>query len=268
MALIDIKLFSVTLQTQMDIRVILPTPDANWTDPSCYDANKRYQVLYLLHGFTGDCTVWNRYSNIERYAQKHRLAVVCASVGNSFYADMIHGGRYRKYMLEELPAFIRHTFPVSHRREDTFIAGISMGGYGAFRLALEKPELFACAASLSGAVDVIALNKMFADQFDIFGDIFAPEELLPGSGNDLPALAAKLINQGCRIPRLYQCCGTEDYLYQLNLSVRDRFQALDLDYTYDESAGMHDWDYWDAQICKVLDWLPLADDLVDAEEKK
>ena len=268
MALIDIKLYSVTLQTQTDIRVILPTPDANWTDTSCYDANKRYQVLYLLHGFSGDCTVWSRYSNIERYAQKHRLAVVCASVGNSFYADMVHGGQYRKFMLEELPAFIRHTFPVSHRREDNFIAGISMGGYGAFRLALEKPEQFACAASMSGALDVIALSQVFGTQMNGFGDIFAPETLVAGSDNDLPALAEKLRDQGCALPRFYQCCGTEDFLYQINLLVRDRFQTLNLDYTYHESAGMHDWDYWDVQIRKVLDWLPLAEDLVDAAEKE
>ena len=263
MALIDIKLFSVTLQTQTDIRVILPTPDANWKGP-CYDTGKRYQVLYLLHGFSGDCTVWTRYSNIERYAQQHRLAVVCASVGNSFYADMVHGGRYMTFMLEELPAFIRHAFPVSHRREDTFIAGISMGGFGAFRLALDRPELFSQAVSMSGAVDIIAMSKMFGgDPAMGFGDIFTPEALLPGGKNDLPALAESLQNAGTPLPRLYQCCGTEDFLYQLNLGVRNRFQALGVDYTYDESAGMHDWDYWDGQIRKVLQWLPLAGDLVD-----
>lgn len=263
MALIDIKLFSVTLQTQVDIRVILPTPDAGWKEP-CYGTGKKYQVLYLLHSFTGDCTVWNRYSNIERYAQKHRLAVVCPSVGNSFYADMVHGGKYRSFMLEELPAFIRHTFPISHRREDTFLAGISMGGYGALRLALERPELFACAASLSGAVDVIAMAGMFGkDPAMGFGDIFPPEELLPGSGNDLPALAERLLAQGIALPRIYQCCGTEDFLYKLNLGVRARLEKLNLDYTYEEGPGMHDWDYWDSQIRGVLEWLKPAGDLVE-----
>ena len=263
MALIDVKLFSVTLQTQVDIRVILPTPDSGWNGP-CYDSGKKYQVLYLLHGYSGDCTVWNRYSNIERYAQQHRLAVVCASVGNSFYADMVHGGKFRTFMLEELPAFIRHTFPVSHRREDTFIAGISMGGYGALRLALERPDRFSRVASLSGAVDVVTMANMFDGGRAMgFGEIFTPEELLPGSDNDLPAFAARLLEKGVSLPRVYQCCGTEDFLYQLNVAVRDRFQALDLDYTYDESAGAHDWDYWDTQIRKALDWMNLADDLVE-----
>lgn len=263
MALIDVKLFSGILQTQVDIRVVLPTPDANWKGP-CYGTGKKYQVLYLLHGFSGDCTVWTRYSNIERYVQQHRLAVVCASVGNSFYADMVHGGKYRSFMLEELPAFIRHTFPVSHRREDTFIAGISMGGYGALRLALERPELFSQAASLSGAVDVISMAQMFGgNPATGFGDIFPPEELLPGSGNDLPALAEKLLAKGVDLPRIYQCCGTEDFLYKLNLGVRERFQALNLDYTYSESPGVHDWEYWDSQIPRLLSWLKPAGDLVE-----
>lgn len=260
MALIDIKLFSSVLQTQTDIRVILPTPDTTWQGP-CYGTGKKYQVLYLLHGFSGDCTVWTRYSNIERYAQQHRLAVVCASVNNSFYADMVHGGKYRTFMLEELPAFITHTFPVSVRRENTFIAGISMGGYGALRLALEKPEMFSQAASLSGAVDVISMAKMYGD--NSFGDIFPPDELLPGSGNDLPALANRLLEKRLPLPRIYQCCGTEDYLYQLNLAVRNRLNTLQLDYTYDESSGAHDWEYWDSQIRKVLNWLNPAGDLVE-----
>lgn len=263
MALFDIKLFSTVLQTQTDIRVILPTPD---NDPSSketpfYDGGKRYQVLYLLHGATGDCTVWNRYSGIERYAQKYRLAVVCASVGNSFYADMAHGGKYLTYMTQELPAFIGHMFPVSHRREDTFIAGICMGGFGAFRLALETPERFARAASLSGALDVIALG---AAPGVGLGGVFDPADLKPGSSNDLPALAGRLLAEGRSLPGFYQCCGTEDFLYAMNLSARDALVAQGVELTYEESPGAHDWDYWDVQIQRVLRWLPLAGSLVDA----
>lgn len=267
MAIFDIKLFSTVLQTQTDIRVIIPTPD---NAPICaetpfYALGKRYQVLYLLHGATGDCTVWSRYSNVERYAQQHRLAVVCASVGNSFYADMVHGGKYMTYMTQELPRFIGHMFPVSQRREDCFIAGISMGGFGAYRLALEEPERFCCAASMSGALDVIAMAQMYAqDPSGGFSDIFAPGDLQPGTNNDLPALAARRLGEGCTLPKFYQCCGTEDFLYRLNRVFRDRFQALDVELSYEESPGTHDWDYWDAQIRRVLDWLPLANNLVDA----
>lgn len=266
MALFDIKLFSTVLQTQTDIRVIIPTPDNNpdsRTTPY-YDRNKRYQVLYLLHGATGDCTVWTRYSNVERYAQQYKLAVVCASVGNSFYVDMAHGGKYMTFMTKELPAFISHMFPVSDRREDTFIAGISMGGFGTYRLALEEPERFCCAASLSGALDVIAMARMYAnDPSGGLSDIFEPEDLKPGCDNDLPALAGKRLAEGRILPKLYQCCGTEDFLHGLNVSVRDRLKEQNVDLTYEESQGVHDWEYWDTQIRRVLQWLPLAGTLVD-----
>ena len=266
MALFDIKLFSTSLQTQTDVRVYIPTPenDAGNNAASFYDRSKRFQVLYLLHGATGDCTVWSRYTSIERYARQRNLAVVCASVGNSFYADMVHGGKYLTYMTQELPTFIGRMFPVSEKREDTFIVGNSMGGFGAYRIAMEQPERFCCAVSLSGALDVISMARMYAnDPSGGFSAVFAPEDLMPGSDNDLIALAEKRMKEGRMLPKFYQCCGTEDFLYAMNTSFHDRFRKLDVDLVYDESKGIHDWEYWDTQIRKVLEWLPLANTLVE-----
>lgn len=266
MALFDIKLFSTTLQTHTDLRVYIPTPenDSGSNAAAFYDRSKRFQVLYLLHGATGDCTVWSRYTSIERYARQRNLAVVCASVGNSFYVDMAHGGKYLTFMTKELPAFIGRMFPISEKREDTFIVGNSMGGFGAYRIALEQPERFCCAASLSGALDIISMARMYAnDPSGGFSAVFAPEDLQPGSDNDLIALAGKRIREGRTLPKFYQCCGTEDFLYPLNTSFRDRFQTVGVDLTYDESRGVHDWEYWDTQIRKILEWLPLATTLVD-----
>ena len=266
MALFDIKLYSVSLQTQTDVRVYIPTPenDAESNMTSFYDQTKRFQVLYLLHGATGDCSVWTRFTSIERYARQRNLAVVCASAGNSFYSDMVYGGKYLTFMTKELPAFIGRMFPISEKREDTFIAGNSMGGFGAYRIALEQPERFCCAASLSGALDIITMAKMYAnDPSGGLSAVFSPKDLLPGSDNDFVALAEKRIREGCTLPRFYQCCGTEDFLYPLNTSFRDRFREADVDLTYAESKGIHDWEYWDMQIRNVLDWLPLANTLVE-----
>lgn len=267
MALIDIKLFSTTLLTNTDIRVVVPTPDEPFysDETPFYKPGKKYQVLYLLHGAHGDCTVWTRNTGIERYAQAHKLIVVSASVTNSCYLDMAHGSRFMTYMTKELPAFINSVFPVSTRPEDTFIAGISMGGYGTYRLALENPERFACAVSISGALDMASMvdsapagTPASLNFTDIFGE--AP---VRGSDNDILALLKKRIAEGRPIPKLYQCCGTEDFLYRSNLQVKKELEKLPVDYTYDESPGIHNWDYWDPQIRKVLDWLPLADTLVD-----
>ena len=171
MALFDIKLFSTSLLTNTDVRVVIPTPDEPFVPDSTpfYHKDKRYQGLYLLHGAFGDCTVWTRNTWIERYAQKYKLAVVSASVTNSCYLDMVHGPRFMTYMTKELPAFINAMFPVSDRPEDTFIAGPSMGGYGAAKCALRRPDLYAAFADLSGAVDPVELEpKMIAMGFGFF----------------------------------------------------------------------------------------------------
>ena len=187
MALFDIKFYSMTLQTDMDIQVIIPTPNGKTQHIPHYDPNKRYQVLYLLHGASGGNTQWTRYTSVERYAEEHQLAVVCPHASNSFYVDTHPGSRYMTYITQELPAFIQSMFPVSRRREDTFIAGNSMGGFGAFRLALCCPEQYACAVSLSGALDVINMAKVMpTDPTGVirFADVFGPEGLTPGNDND------------------------------------------------------------------------------------
>lgn len=267
MALFDIKLFSTSLMTNTDIRVVVPTPDEPFHPDATpfYQPGKKYQVLYLLHGAYGDCTVWTRNTGIERYAQQHKLIVVSASVTNSCYLDMAHGSKFMTYMTKELPAFINAMFPVSTRREDTFIAGISMGGYGALRLALETPERFGCAVTLSGAVDMAMLvenTPAGAPSPMNFTDIFGPDPIR-GSDNDIFALLNKRLAEGRSIPKLYQCCGTDDFLYGMNLHVKAALEKLPVDLTYDECPGAHNWDYWDPQIRKVLDWLPLANNLID-----
>ena len=142
---------SAVLRRNTAITVILPTPEQE-NEPIAKDM----KVLYLLHGMYGDESSWIRYSNVERYAKDlgGNMAIVMPGVGNSFYQDMVHGERFYTYMTEELPKFIQGLFPVSKKREDTYIAGLSMGGYGAFFLALSRPDLYSAAASFSGAVDI------------------------------------------------------------------------------------------------------------------
>lgn len=267
MALFDIKLFSTELLTNTDIRVVIPTPDEPFYPDKTpyYQEGKKYQTLYLLHGGFGDCSVWTRNTSIERYAQKHKLAVVMASVTNSCYLNMAHGPRFMSFMSEELPRFVNAMFPLSTRREDTFIAGMSMGGYGAYRVALQTPERFSCAASLSGALDIASTMKGVTgvknpmNPADIFGD----PDAIEGSENDLMARIAKLKAEGIPLPRFYQCCGTEDFIYPSNVTAHQKLVDLGADLTYTEGPGQHNWDYWDVEIQKVLAWLPLAHTLVD-----
>lgn len=212
-------------------------------------------VLYLLHGLTDDDTIWTRRTSIERYVAPLGLAVVMPQVQRSFYCDEAHGNRYWTFLSEELPEVCRSYFRLSDRRADTFVAGLSMGGYGALKWALRRPDRFAAAASLSGALDVARRRHHPTTPLDpavwhtVWGDrdVAGPEDdtvaLLERAGDDLPAL--------------YVACGTEDFLYEDNTRFVDTARRRGLPVTVDFGPGDHDWAYWDARIQDVLAWLPL-----------
>lgn len=268
MALFHCNFFSQTLFQNTNMYVIVPTPDSdellNNKKTEYFKPGKKYQTLYLLHGGFGDYSDWVRFTSIEKYAQENKVAIVMASVGNSFYMDMSHGGKYFTYISEEVPKFARAMFPLSDKREDNFVAGLSMGGYGAFKLALAKPEMFACAASLSGAVDAISTMEMppAVGGGINFNDICDDINKIKGTESDLLYTCEKLKKENADIPKLYQACGTEDFIYDMNVAVRDKIRELGLDLTYEEGPGGHTWDFWDEYIKKALAWFPLKKDLV------
>ncbi|OZM81466.1 alpha/beta hydrolase family protein [Pseudonocardia sp. MH-G8] len=211
-------------------------------------------VLYLLHGLSDDDTTWLRRTSIERYAAALGLAVVMPQVHRSFYADQAAGGRYWTFLSEELPEIVGAFFRVSDRREDTFVAGLSMGGYGALRWALRAPERFAAAASLSGALDVTARLRPRPEDPHLFARVFGDEEVA-GSPHDLHALLEH--SDAGVLPGLYLCCGTEDPLLGENEAFRDACRAAGVPLRAEFSPGEHEWGYWDARIQDVLAWLPL-----------
>ncbi len=257
MILNEVNFFSETVGLRSTMYVLLP-------QRSLADAKSKrtpkYRTLYLLHGHSDDHTAWQRWTSIERYVEGLNLAVVMPAVHLSFYTDMAYGPAYWQFISEEVPAVVRDMFPLSSAREDNFVAGLSMGGYGAFKLALTHPERYAAAASLSGAVDISEvvsekkndpLNKAWLAQMrNVFGDL----SKVPGSKHDLFKLARK-VARGPVKPRLYQCCGTEDFLYADNLRFRDAVRKLPLDLTYEEGPGEHVWSYWDKMIQNVLAWM-------------
>jgi S-formylglutathione hydrolase FrmB len=257
MILNELNFFSETLGLGSTMYVLLPR--RTLAEMKSRRAPK-YRTLYLLHGHSDDHTAWQRYTSIERYAEELNLAVVMPAVHLSFYNDMVHGGKYWQFISEEVPTLVRDLFSLSSKREDNFVAGLSMGGYGAFKLALTYPERFAAAASLSGAVDIREVvrvkkedpeNKAWlVEMRTVFGDL----SKVPGSKHDLFALAKKAAKNSVK-PRLYQCCGTEDDLYPDNIRFRDAIRKLPLDLTYEEGPGEHNWPYWDKMIQRVLTWM-------------
>lgn len=257
MALMQCHFYSETLGLSTTMTVILPQNTTTQIGMDNKAGAHRHPTLYLLHGLSDDDSIWLRRTSIERYVASMGIAVVMPQVHRSFYTDMEYGGKYWSFISEELPALARSFFPLSDAREDNFVAGLSMGGYGAFKLALRKPEMFAAAASLSGALNIAGRfmkDDIAQDARLIFGD-----KPITGSDNDLLHLLKELNNAGGPKPKLYQCCGTEDFLYEDNLQFLDACRQTTLDLTYTEGPGAHDWGYWDARIQDVLKWLPLRE---------
>ena len=215
------------------------------------------KTLYLLHGMSDDEGTWMRRTSIERYAEEKGLAVVMPDGGLGWYTDMYRGLAWFKFISGELPALCRRFFPIlSDNREDTYIGGNSMGGYGALKCALRAPRTFSRVISLSGALDAAdtAINNTVPATRRYWEDVFGPAEDVSGSENDLFAAATALTDPALR-PRIYMWCGTEDFLYGQNIRMRDHLRALGYDLTYEESPGDHQWQYWDKKIAGALDWL-------------
>ncbi|WP_106767230.1 alpha/beta hydrolase [Paenibacillus faecalis] len=255
MALLQCQFYSEVLGLSTKMTVILPQNTTTQIGMNNVAGSHKHPTLYLLHGLSDDDSIWLRRTSIERYVASMGIAVVMPQVHRSFYTDMAYGGKYWTFISEELPALTRSFFPLSDKREDNFVAGLSMGGYGAFKLALRKPEMFAAAASLSGALDIAGkfINEFFADDIQlVFGN-----NPIGGSDNDLLSLLKQLDQSEGPKPKLYQCCGTEDFLYNDNQTFLKACQETSLDLTYDEGPGDHDWAYWDVKIQDVLNWLPL-----------
>ncbi len=257
--------FSLVLRHNVEINVVIPTPEGNEQiteegKDNRYDYEKGLPVVYLLHGAYGDNNSWMRFSSVERYLQAHNMIGVMAGVENSFYQDMVHGGRYYTFMTEELPAYVTRLFPASKKREDTYIAGLSMGGYGAWYLALSRPDLYAKAASMSGALDIAEIYEQSVDKYGNDGafkwlDIFGEKETLADTECDLYALYQNALKKGC-VPELYQSCGDQDFLLEINRSMYKRLEKLGAKITYHEEKGYgHTWDFWDKDIRNILDWL-------------
>ncbi|OGS19165.1 MAG: esterase [Elusimicrobia bacterium RIFOXYA2_FULL_40_6] len=255
MALIHCDFFSDALQISTSMYVILPQKAKKQIGMKSSAGGAKHPVLYLLHGMSDDHTIWLRRTSIERFVAPLGIAVVMPAVNRSYYTDMAHGAKYWTFISKELPELARSFFPLSDKREDNFVAGLSMGGYGAFKLGLSFPDKFAAAASLSGAVDVE--KRYRANSNGSMEDIFGAKPDFKKSSNNLFFLAEKLAKSKGPKPKLYQCCGTEDFLYKDNIAFRDHCKRLRLDHTYEEEPGTHEWGFWDKKIQSVLKWLPL-----------
>lgn len=258
MALLHVDFFSDVLGMCMQMDVILPQQTRGQIGMEGRKNEGKIPTLYLLHGMSDDHTIWQRRTSIERYVSDLGIAVVMPTTHLGWYTNMAWGNRYQTYIAKELPEICRSFFHnLSDKKEDNFAAGLSMGGYGALKLALSASESFGYAASLSGGLDVVQLcNKLETEEEKHFWQgIFGPLDQIENSTNDLFAEAVRLKESGQPLPKLYMWCGTEDFLYNHNVKMKEHLMKLGYDLTYEEGPGDHQWKYWDENIQNVLKWI-------------
>jgi S-formylglutathione hydrolase FrmB len=256
-ALLECKFFSEALGLSSSMTVILPQNTLGQIGLKNEAYKGSCKTLYLLHGLSDDHSIWLRRTSIERYVASLGIAVIMPAVNRSFYTDMAYGEAYETFIAQELPQIARSFFHLSARREDNYIAGLSMGGYGAFRMALKYPGQYCAAASLSGVLDLAAWvdSDRKLELASLMRNAFG-ENPIKGSQHDLMHLMKKLKSSDKRRPRLYACCGDNDHLYQENLDFLAHAKKLKFPLAWQGDAGYaHTWDYRDLRIQDVLKWM-------------
>lgn len=215
-----------------------------------------FPVLYLLHGLSDDHTAWTRRTRLESYVDGRPLIVVMPDGGRGFYTDSRSNprGAYETFLLRDLVPFVDRTFHTRAERGGRAVAGLSMGGYGAVKLALKHPDTFCAGVSHSGALREI--DGMFPASVDDewtreFRPLFGPDAA--GGPDDVYALAEKAHwLPPARRPALRLDCGKDDFLIGPNRRFHAHLEALGFPHEYAEHPGAHDWEYWDRHVRDTL----------------
>ena len=260
MANISATIHPSSLGFRTRIEVIIPqfpTPTDSKDSPFYLEPlPKPDKILYLLHGLSDDATAWGRHTSIGTYAEERGYIVIMPEVQRSFYSDMRYGSQYFTYVTEELPKICEELFNIKHVREKTFVAGLSMGGYGALKCGLSRPDFYAACAGFSGVLDMeerlvdAAEKNWYKELYAIF-DKDAPR---PESAN-LFKLSEKMAN----LPkekqvRVFVTCGDEDFLIDDNRKFDKHMKTLPVEYEYKEWPGIHDWKFWEESLLMAFDF--------------
>lgn len=227
MSVVTVELESVAFARRITYTALVPDGGA-----------PPFAVLYQLHGHSDDHRAWLQQSNLVRYAARWPLLIVLPSAENSWYVDLPDRPMER-FLIDELPRHVAHTFAA--RCSPAAIGGLSMGGYGALRLALRHPERF---------VSAFAHSSRLPAREELPALAWARAAAVGIDELDVDALAARV--DRARLPRLAFDCGTEDHLLGDSRRFHDVLTRLGIAHDYAEHPGGHTWDYWDAHVSDAL----------------
>lgn len=262
MAVFQVDFFSQALAKSTCFHMVLPNDVPPMMRENNVNYNRKMKTLFLLHGFSGSSKDWLLGSSVQELSIKYNMAVIMPSGDNSFYLDGKGTGRaYGKFVGSELVEYVRKTFNLAMVKEDTFIGGLSMGGFGAIHTGLSYPETFGKIVGLSSALiihNIKNIKEGFKDgiaDYDYYNLVFGDLSQLENSENNPEYLIKKLKSEGQAIPPIYMACGTEDFLIEENRKFYQFLQDEAVDAHYIESPGLHDWKFWNDYLEPSIEWL-------------
>jgi putative tributyrin esterase len=260
MAFLQVNFFSKSLKRLVTFNAFVPLETFEVPGQEKVERGPM-KVLHLLHGYTGNHTDWACGSRIQELSQRYNIAVFMPSGENNFYLDDTDKGElHGEFVGNELVEFTRKMFPISNKREDTFIGGLSMGGYGAIRNGLKYSHNFGRIIALSSALiayNIAGIPKDFKDgvaDYKYYSRVFGDLDTLLGSDREPEGLVHQLKSKKADIPMIYMACGTEDFLLNENRRYHNFLVSENIEHAYVEGPGVHDWNFWNEYIEKALEW--------------
>lgn len=261
MAIVTTRFNSVCLGGFVTFTAVIPFEDYGENflvpNPTPYDLKQPMRTLYLLHGVTGDEQDWLYGTRIERYAKEHNIAVIMPDGNNNFYVDNCETERWGEFVGKEFVEFTRALFPLSAKREDTYIGGLSMGGYGAIRNGLKYSDTFSKIVALSSALVTYEIPTATEDapmpwaKKSYYERMFCPVDQFVGSDMDPEQLFLD-----CKNPMdIFMAVGDDDLLKKFNIRYKEFLEAHNANLTFVHGPGAHEWDFWDRYVKEGLDWI-------------
>lgn len=240
MAFFSAVIKSSVLDMRTNVNIVLPD--------NILEYDKKYKVVYLLHGLSDNCYSWYQNSQLSILSNDYNVAFVMPEVQRSFYINMEYGLNYFDYVSKELPQICQKLFNISDKREDNFVMGLSMGGYGALKCALTYPEKFCGCGAFSSACDLKGLLKYTKQEMFY-------KESIATLGNDLIRLKEnnifniiKKCDKNEIKPELFVTCGTEDFIYNMSVKLKRALEKTTIPFTYKEWQGAHEWYFWNKSL--------------------
>lgn len=277
MALCKINYYSQAMQQKMGVCVIVPENKWGYSLAE-RPADYRYPTLWLLCGGGFDHTDWLRYTALELYAAKHGIAVVLPGVSYSAYVNTAEGDyRWWDQIAYELPEYLCKIFPLSRTRANNFVAGFSMGGYGAFKLAMQRPEMFAACGNFSGPIGIVPRTPVPSDKklgqpclrddfceaaFSTIWASFGSAAKRRNTPDDNLYMLENHIKAGTDLPKFYMAIGAQDSGAQEGYEVMDHIKGLGVEIYDVRDEGKHDWVYCNRHVEAFLNWIPLHSDYI------